>query len=76
MKSLLNTALGLTLGVAGASFAIADGHAPELTIAIVNNGHIARARAQALIQLMPTLSCAHLGPRIQSKYIQKWCLCV
>ena len=40
MKSLMNTALGLTLGVAGASVAFADGHAPELTIAIVNNGHM------------------------------------
>ncbi len=40
MKSLMNTALGLTLGVAGASVALADGHAPELTIAIVNNGHM------------------------------------
>ena len=40
MKSLLNTALGLTLGVATATFAWADGHSKELTIAIVNNGHM------------------------------------
>ncbi|WP_299028015.1 sugar ABC transporter substrate-binding protein [uncultured Sulfitobacter sp.] len=40
MKSLRNTALGLTLGIAGASFALADGHSKELTIAIVNNGHM------------------------------------
>ena len=40
MNYLRNTALGLTLGVAGASFVVADGHAPELTIAIVNNGHM------------------------------------
>ncbi len=36
MKSLRNTALGLTLGVAGASMAFAG----ELTIATVNNGHM------------------------------------
>ena len=36
MKSLRRTVLGLTLGVASASFAMADG----LTIAIVNNGHM------------------------------------
>ncbi len=36
MKSLRNTALGLTLGVATATFANAN----ELTIAIVNNGHM------------------------------------
>jgi len=40
MKSLLNSALGLALGVAVASSASADGHAKELTIAIVNNGHM------------------------------------
>ena len=40
MNSLRNTALGLTLGVASATFAMADGHAKELTIAIVNNGHM------------------------------------
>jgi sorbitol/mannitol transport system substrate-binding protein len=40
MKLLHTTALSLTLGVAGASFAMADGHAAELTIAIVNNGHM------------------------------------
>lgn len=40
MKLLRNTALGLTLGVAGASFAMAESHAAELTIAIVNNGHM------------------------------------
>ena len=39
MKSLLNTALGLSLGVATATTAFADGHT-ELTIAIVNNGHM------------------------------------
>ncbi len=37
MKSLLNSALGLTLCATGA---MADGHAKELTIAIVNNGHM------------------------------------
>ena len=36
MKSLRNTVLGLTLGVAGASMALAG----ELTIATVNNGHM------------------------------------
>ncbi|MCF2869508.1 sugar ABC transporter substrate-binding protein [Octadecabacter sp. G9-8] len=40
MKSLLNTALGLSMGVATATTAFADGHATELTIAIVNNGHM------------------------------------
>ncbi len=40
MKLLRTTALGLTLGVAGASFAMADGHGQALTIAIVNNGHM------------------------------------
>jgi sorbitol/mannitol transport system substrate-binding protein len=40
MNFLRTTALGLTLSVAGASFAVADGHAKELTIAIVNNGHM------------------------------------
>lgn len=40
MNFLRNTALSLTLSVAGASFALADGHAKELTIAIVNNGHM------------------------------------
>ena len=40
MKSLRNTALGLTMGIAAASTAFADGHAKELTIAIVNNGHM------------------------------------
>ena len=39
MKHLRNTALGLTLGVAGASIAMADAHT-SLTIAIVNNGHM------------------------------------
>jgi sorbitol/mannitol transport system substrate-binding protein len=36
MKYLRNTALGVTLGIAGASFASAQ----DLTIAIVNNGHM------------------------------------
>ena len=40
MKSLLNSALGLSMVVVGASSAAADGHAKELTIAIVNNGHM------------------------------------
>jgi sorbitol/mannitol transport system substrate-binding protein len=40
MKSLMNTALGLSLVVATSSVAVADGHATELTIAIVNNGHM------------------------------------
>ncbi|MFT5066816.1 MAG: sorbitol/mannitol transport system substrate-binding protein [Yoonia sp.] len=39
MSYLRNTALGLTLGVTGASFAMADAHT-SLTIAIVNNGHM------------------------------------
>jgi sorbitol/mannitol transport system substrate-binding protein len=39
MKSLLNTALGLSLGIATATTTFADGHT-ELTIAIVNNGHM------------------------------------
>ncbi len=39
MKSLRNTALGLSMVVASAPFAAADGHA-SLTIAIVNNGHM------------------------------------
>ncbi|MBB5720574.1 sorbitol/mannitol transport system substrate-binding protein [Loktanella ponticola] len=37
MKNLMNTALGLSLV---ATSALADGHASELTIAIVNNGHM------------------------------------
>ncbi len=40
MTSLRNTALGLAMGIASASVAVADGHAAELTIAIVNNGHM------------------------------------
>jgi len=40
MKSLRNTALGLSMGIVAASTAFADGHAKELTIAIVNNGHM------------------------------------
>ncbi|WP_293447231.1 sugar ABC transporter substrate-binding protein, partial [Planktotalea sp.] len=40
MKSLRNSALGLTLCIAGASSAMAGSHAAELTIAIVNNGHM------------------------------------
>ena len=40
MKSLRNTALGLSLGIAAATIASADGHSKELTIAIVNNGHM------------------------------------
>ena len=39
MKSLRNTALGLAMGITGATGAFADGHT-ELTIAIVNNGHM------------------------------------
>jgi sorbitol/mannitol transport system substrate-binding protein len=39
MTSLRNTALGLAMGIASASVAAADGHT-ELTIAIVNNGHM------------------------------------
>ncbi|MFT5650605.1 MAG: sorbitol/mannitol transport system substrate-binding protein [Yoonia sp.] len=39
MSYIRNTALGLTLGVTGASFAMADAHT-SLTIAIVNNGHM------------------------------------
>ena len=39
MTSLRNTALGLAMGVATATTAFADGHT-ELTIAIVNNGHM------------------------------------
>ncbi|SFR55134.1 carbohydrate ABC transporter substrate-binding protein, CUT1 family [Yoonia tamlensis] len=40
MKSLMNTAVGLSMTVATASTAFAEGHATELTIAIVNNGHM------------------------------------
>ena len=36
MKSIRNTALGLTMGLAAATTAMAD----DLTIAIVNNGHM------------------------------------
>ena len=39
MTSLRNTALGLAMGIASASVAAAGGHT-ELTIAIVNNGHM------------------------------------
>ena len=39
MTSLRNTALGVAMGIASASVAAADGHT-ELTIAIVNNGHM------------------------------------
>ena len=47
MKYFRNTALGLTLGVMGASFAMADSHATELTIAIVNNGHMINMQSVA-----------------------------
>ena len=47
MKYFRNTALGLTLGVTGASFAMADSHAAELTIAIVNNGHMINMQSVA-----------------------------
>ncbi|MEJ6710061.1 MAG: extracellular solute-binding protein, partial [Amylibacter sp.] len=40
MNFLQTTALGLTLGVISATSALADAHAKELTIAIVNNGHM------------------------------------
>jgi sorbitol/mannitol transport system substrate-binding protein len=40
MNFIKNTALGLALSVAGASVVAADGHSKELTIAIVNNGHM------------------------------------
>ncbi len=40
MNFIKNTALGLALSVAGATVVAADGHAKELTIAIVNNGHM------------------------------------
>ena len=40
MKSLMNTAVGLSMSVAMAAPAFAEGHATELTIAIVNNGHM------------------------------------
>ncbi|MDO6590368.1 sugar ABC transporter substrate-binding protein [Loktanella sp. D2R18] len=40
MKSLMNTAVGLSMTVATATTAFAEGHATELTIAIVNNGHM------------------------------------
>ena len=40
MKFLLNSAFGLALGIASTSTAFADGEAKELTIAIVNNGHM------------------------------------
>lgn len=46
MKLLRNTALGLTLGVAGASIATAAAHT-ELTIAIVNNGHMINMQSVA-----------------------------
>lgn len=46
MKLLRNTALGLTLGVAGASIAMADSHT-SLTIAIVNNGHMINMQSVA-----------------------------
>ena len=40
MNFIKNTALGLALSVAGATVVAADGHSKELTIAIVNNGHM------------------------------------
>jgi sorbitol/mannitol transport system substrate-binding protein len=40
MNFIKTTALGLALSVAGASVVAADGHSKELTIAIVNNGHM------------------------------------
>ena len=40
MKSLLNTVAGGALVVAGATAVSAGSHATELTIAIVNNGHM------------------------------------
>ena len=52
MKHLRNTALGLTLGVAGASMAIAG----ELTIATVNNGHMIEMQ-----KLTPAFEAANPG---------------
>jgi len=52
MKSLRNTALGLTLGVAGASMAFAG----ELTIATVNNGHMIEMQ-----KLTPIFEAANPG---------------
>ncbi|EPX77374.1 ABC transporter substrate-binding protein [Litoreibacter arenae] len=52
MKSLRNTALGLAVGVAGASTAFAG----ELTIATVNNGHMIEMQ-----KLTPEFEAAHPG---------------
>jgi len=52
MKSLRNTALGLAIGVAGASFATAG----ELTIATVNNGHMIEMQ-----KLSPEFEAANPG---------------
>ena len=52
MKSLRNTALGLALGVAGASVATAG----ELTIATVNNGHMVEMQ-----KLTPEFEAANPG---------------
>ena len=52
MKNLLNTALGLTLGVAAATTVAAD----ELTIATVNNGHMIEMQ-----KFTPEFEAAHPG---------------
>ena len=52
MKSLRNTALGLAIGMAGASFATAG----ELTIATVNNGHMIEMQ-----KLTPEFEAANPG---------------
>ena len=52
MKSLLNTALGLSLGVAGATAVMAG----ELTIATVNNGHMIEMQ-----KLTPAFEAANPG---------------
>ena len=52
MKSLLNSALGLTLGIAGATSALAG----ELTIATVNNGHMIEMQ-----KLTPAFEAANPG---------------
>lgn len=55
MKSLRNTALGLSLGVAGASMSFAG----ELTIATVNNGHMIEMQ-----KLSPAFEAANPGIKL------------
>ena len=57
MKSIRNTALGLTMGLAAATTAMAD----DLTIAIVNNGHMINMQKVAEAYTAETGTKSELG---------------